>query len=107
MIPVRILNLLMLSSPCGLNRAMSIGQCQRGRSLNIAAEAIRYDLDESNFSAGNSRHFAVVLPEVVAGLNLVHEAVFGLNQPIEATAHLEGADHLQRVEREPFEEFAV
>src|SRR5258708_19605774 len=97
----------MLSSPCGLDRAVSVGQCQRGRSLNIAAETIRYDFDESNLSAGNSRHFAVVLPEVVAGLDLVHEAVLGLDEPIKAIAHLEGADHSESVERKPFEKFPV
>src|SRR5258708_17203722 len=97
----------MLSSPCGLDGAVAVGQCNGGRSLNIAAETIRYDFDESNLSAGNSRHFAVVLPEVVAGLDLVHEAVLGLDEPIKAIAHLEGADHSESVERKPFETFAV
>src|ERR1700694_4875096 len=86
---------------------MSVGQCQRGRSLDIAAETIRYDLDETNFSAANFGHFAVVLPEVVARLNLVHQAVLGLDQPIKAAADLECADHFQRVERKTLEEFAV
>src|SRR5882757_1862225 len=86
---------------------MSIGQCQRGRSLDIAAEPIRYDFDETNFSAGNFRHFAVVLAEVVARLNLVYEAVLGLDEPVEAAAHLEGADHSERVERKTFQKFAV
>src|ERR1700733_8734334 len=93
----------MLSSPW----VASIGQCQRGRSLDIAAETVRYDFDETNFSAGNFRHFAVVLPEVVAGLNLVYEAVFGLDEPIEAAAHLECPNHLQSVERKILEELAV
>src|SRR3984957_16955345 len=57
----------------------SIGKCQGGRSLDIAPETIRYDFDAANFPAGNFGHFAVVLPEVIAGLDFVYEPVFGLD----------------------------
>src|ERR1700675_2924881 len=80
-VDVRILILIISLLPVD-----SIGQRQRGRSLDIAAEAIRNDFDETNFSAGNFRYFAVVLSEVVPGLNLVHETVFGLDQPVKARA---------------------
>src|ERR1700688_2512671 len=99
---VRILYLIISLLPVA-----SIGQCQRGRSLDIAAETIRDDFDETNSSGGNFRHFAVVLPEVVPRLNLVHEAVLGEDQPIKAAAHLEGADHFQSVERKAFQKFAA
>src|SRR3974390_742904 len=100
---VRNLNLIILF----ISLRPSIGQCQCGRTLYVAAETIRNDLDEANSPACYFDHFAVVLTHVITELNLVHQAVFGLHQPVEITADLEGGDHLERVERKALQEFAV
>src|SRR5208283_3548913 len=76
-------------------------------SLDIAAETVRYDFDETYFALRNFRNLPIVLPEIVAGLNLVHQTVFRLHESVKAAAHFESADHLQGIERETFEELAV
>src|SRR5882757_4022259 len=85
----------------------SIIQCQLVRSLDIAAETVRYDFDELDLAGGYVGDFPIVLSQIIAGLHLVHEAVLRLHQAVEIAAHLEGAHHPERIERESLEELAV
>src|SRR5882757_2203776 len=85
----------------------SIIQCQLVRSLDIAAETVRYDFYETDLAGGYVGDFPIVLSQIIAGLHLVHEAVLRLHQPVEIAAHLEGAHHPERIERKSLEELAV
>src|SRR5690606_16544640 len=85
----------------------SVRKTDSGVAFQIAADSVRYNLYHSNFRFRHRRHATVVLADVVARRHPVNQAVPRLQQTKGGIADLQGADHVQRVERELLQEFAA
>src|SRR5215469_4248328 len=90
-------------TPCG----PLLVQGKRGGALHIPAEAVRNDFNETDLGGRDLGDLAFRLTHVLADCDAMHQAVFGLYEAEHAAAEAQRAHHLQRVERELFEELAI
>src|SRR5690606_35933893 len=85
----------------------SVRKTDSGVAFQIAADSVRYNLYHLNFRFRHRGHAAVVLSDIVARRNPVDQAVSRLHQAEGGIADLQGADHIQRVQRELLQEFTA
>src|SRR3954454_20647073 len=82
-------------------------ETERRGALHVTAETIRNDFRDSDLGRCDISDLAVRLAQVVAIGHAVDEAVLGLHEAEHPATELQGAHHLQCVERELLEELAV
>jgi hypothetical protein len=93
---------------CELPETYAITRSEPARgSLHVPAETVRNDFNKLILEWGDVGDLAVGLAEVVPHRDSMNEPVLGTHEAENAALELQRPDHLQGVERELLEEFAI
>src|SRR5580704_13625588 len=89
-------------SPC-----RSLVQRQGRGPFDVPAQSVGNDFNQGDLRWSDLGNLAVVLTHMLADYHAVYAAVLGLHQTVAIAAEIEGADHLQGIERELFQKLAI
>src|SRR5262249_31941243 len=83
------------------------GQAERRGALEVPAEAVGNDFGQIDLRGGDLGDAPIGLADVIAHDHAVYELVFRLHEAVCRITEVQRTHHLQRVERELFEELAI